>query len=479
MRQLCSHRRGFLHGCGQGCRCPGGKPNKGVNQLGGLLKVRRRLPTFIAVPTTAGTGSETTIAALITDQETHHKYAIMDLMLIPRYAVLDAELTVGLPPHITAATGMDALTHAVEAYLCWTYQSEGDHPLCAAGGGGSPDDLCQSGEGLSPMASDVTGPDESAPWPHSRPASPLPGRVWAMSTPSPTPWAACTTPPHGLANAVILPIVLEDYVGVLIGVRPKLWPAWQSWPASASPGNSPRKRPRPLLQSHTGQMNRRMGIPEPALTASRRRASPQGLVAWAGAEANPRLSGTCELCSPERYPGRDSRRYSEPRTIRGRAGQGMAYSHCARPCAGCTACARLCPVYRHQRGSGASGMTDQPPPLRDLRGVRPGLSAARGGSETETGAPCCPRVPRRAVAPAPSSIRGRAAPARCVSACAARRALAISRLPKSREVLASAWAEPGRKAHGEVRGLRPVPAGVPHWGPSPWRTPRKRGRAES
>ena len=93
------------------------RPTKEVNQLGGLLKVRRRIPTFIAVPTTAGTGSETTIAALITDPATHHKYAIMDLALIPRYAVLDAELTVGLPPHITAATGMDALTHAVEAYI--------------------------------------------------------------------------------------------------------------------------------------------------------------------------------------------------------------------------------------------------------------------------------------------------------------------------------------------------------------------------
>jgi len=92
-------------------------PNKTVNQLGGLLRVWKKIPPFIAVPTTAGTGSETTIAALITDSETHHKYAIMDLHLIPLYAVLDPELTVGLPPHITAATGMDALTHAIEGYI--------------------------------------------------------------------------------------------------------------------------------------------------------------------------------------------------------------------------------------------------------------------------------------------------------------------------------------------------------------------------
>lgn len=100
------------------------RPRMSVNKLGGLLRVLKRIPTFIAVPTTAGTGSETTIAALITDPETHHKYAIMDLCLIPRYAILDADLTVGLPPHITATTGMDALTHAIEAYLCWTYNTK-------------------------------------------------------------------------------------------------------------------------------------------------------------------------------------------------------------------------------------------------------------------------------------------------------------------------------------------------------------------
>ena len=99
------------------------KPKTSVNKLGGLLKVLKRIPPFIAIPTTAGTGSETTVAALITDTETHHKYAIMDLCLIPRYAILDSELTTGLPPALTAATGMDALTHAVEAYLCWTYNT--------------------------------------------------------------------------------------------------------------------------------------------------------------------------------------------------------------------------------------------------------------------------------------------------------------------------------------------------------------------
>lgn len=92
-------------------------PRKTVNQLGGMLKVHRKLPTLIAVPTTAGTGSETTVAALITDTVTHHKYALMSFPLIPHYAVLDATLTYTLPPRITSTTGVDALSHAVEAYI--------------------------------------------------------------------------------------------------------------------------------------------------------------------------------------------------------------------------------------------------------------------------------------------------------------------------------------------------------------------------
>lgn len=83
----------------------------------GILKVLRRLPVVIAVPTTAGTGSEVTLAAVITEPEKRHKYALMSFPLIPKYAVLDPALTYSLPPHLTATTGMDALTHAVEAYI--------------------------------------------------------------------------------------------------------------------------------------------------------------------------------------------------------------------------------------------------------------------------------------------------------------------------------------------------------------------------
>ena len=93
------------------------KPKQSVRKMRGYLKVHKKLPPFFAVPTTAGTGSETTLAAVVTDPETHEKNAICDTCLRPKYAVLDPTLTLGLPPHITSTTGMDALTHAVEAYI--------------------------------------------------------------------------------------------------------------------------------------------------------------------------------------------------------------------------------------------------------------------------------------------------------------------------------------------------------------------------
>ena len=92
-------------------------PKKPLSKLKGVLRVLRRIPTLIAIPTTAGTGSEVTLASVITDSEKKHKYTMNDFTLIPRYAVLDPTVTFSLPPHLTATTGMDALTHAVEAYI--------------------------------------------------------------------------------------------------------------------------------------------------------------------------------------------------------------------------------------------------------------------------------------------------------------------------------------------------------------------------
>lgn len=93
------------------------RPRLRVEKMEGILKICHALPLLIAVPTTAGTGSETTIAAVITDARTHHKYPIDDFALAPACAVLETDMTLGLPPFVTATTGMDALTHAVEAYI--------------------------------------------------------------------------------------------------------------------------------------------------------------------------------------------------------------------------------------------------------------------------------------------------------------------------------------------------------------------------
>jgi alcohol dehydrogenase len=90
---------------------------KPLRQLAGYLKGLRTPVKIYAVPTTAGTGSEVTVAAVISDPENHKKLVIVDPRMVPKMAALDPSLMTGLPPHITAATGIDALTHAVEAYV--------------------------------------------------------------------------------------------------------------------------------------------------------------------------------------------------------------------------------------------------------------------------------------------------------------------------------------------------------------------------
>lgn len=92
------------------------RPQKSLTKMGGLFKVRKKLPFLAAVPTTAGTGSEATLAAVIVDEKTKRKYAINDFVLIPHFALLVPDLTLSLPAFLTATTGMDTLTHAVEAF---------------------------------------------------------------------------------------------------------------------------------------------------------------------------------------------------------------------------------------------------------------------------------------------------------------------------------------------------------------------------
>ena len=91
--------------------------HKHPRELVGYFKGWRAPMPLYAVPTTAGTGSEVTVAAVVSDPETNRKLVIADTRLVPRMAALDPNLMVGLPPDVTAFTGMDALTHAIEAYI--------------------------------------------------------------------------------------------------------------------------------------------------------------------------------------------------------------------------------------------------------------------------------------------------------------------------------------------------------------------------
>ena len=111
--------------CGKAIAARIARPDRTIAELQGVLKVRsrRKVPVMWAIPTTSGTGSEATMAAVITDHETHRKKSINDMAIIPRVCVLDAGLTAGLPPDITAYTGMDALCHAVEAYTNNAYNT--------------------------------------------------------------------------------------------------------------------------------------------------------------------------------------------------------------------------------------------------------------------------------------------------------------------------------------------------------------------
>ena len=111
--------------CGKAIAARIARPDRTIAELQGVLKVRsrRKVPVMWAIPTTSGTGSEATMAAVITDHKTHRKKSINDMAIIPHVCVLDAGLTAGLPPDITAYTGMDALCHAVEAYTNNAYNT--------------------------------------------------------------------------------------------------------------------------------------------------------------------------------------------------------------------------------------------------------------------------------------------------------------------------------------------------------------------
>ncbi|MBE5735694.1 MAG: iron-containing alcohol dehydrogenase [Clostridiales bacterium] len=181
------------------------KPNQSVQKMKGLLKIRKKLPLLIAVPTTAGTGSEVTLAAVITDEKTHHKYPINDFNLIPKYAVLDYKTTLGLPPHLTSTTGLDALTHAVEAYIG---RSTTKYTRAKA-----EESIKLIHDNLLKVYQDGSDKDARANMLHASFCAGIAftrsyvGYVHAVAHSLGGKYGV----PHGLANAILLPYFLEDY----------------------------------------------------------------------------------------------------------------------------------------------------------------------------------------------------------------------------------------------------------------------------
>ena len=241
------------------------RPERSLSRLAGLLKVRRRVPPLIAVPTTAGTGSETTIAAVITGSD-HHKYAVSDLCLIPRYAILDPTLSVGLPPHITAETGMDALTHAVEAYLSRFYNTGMTRALAESAVVtifAHLERAYRDGASLEDRAAMLQASfDAGAAFTRASV-----GNVHAIAHTL----GGLYGTPHGLANAVLLPLVLDSRLARLAGLV-------------GLPGETKEARAKAFI-AEIRAMNARMGIPDHFDTI--REEDIPLMSKWASQEANP------------------------------------------------------------------------------------------------------------------------------------------------------------------------------------------------
>ena len=250
------------------------RPNKPITKMAGLFTVLKKIPPFIAVPTTAGTGSETTIAAVITEAETRHKYAIMDLNLVPRYAVLDPELTRGLPPKTTATTGMDALTHAIEAYICWTNRTPEVDRLAEEATVTVFKYLEKAyadGENMEARA-EMLMAAYKAGFAFTRAGV---GNVHAIAHTL----GGLYGVPHGLANAVILPIVLEDYGAAVYSRLARL-----SELTGVCTEGSEQEKTRAFI-AEIYAMNRRMGLPR-GIDCIKDEDIDQ-MVSWALKEANP------------------------------------------------------------------------------------------------------------------------------------------------------------------------------------------------
>ena len=250
------------------------KPRQSLSHMRGILKIHRRLPTLVAIPTTAGTGSETTLAAVITDSETRHKYPINDFPLIPHYAVLDPEVTRSLPRHVTATTGLDALTHAVEAYIgrSTTKDTRRDATEAVRLIFSNLDTACTHGDDMTARANML----QAAFLAGSAFTKSYVGYVHAVAHSL----GGKYNVPHGLANAVLLPFVLEDYGAAAWEPLRQLAVAAGLADAADSPQTGAEK----FIQA-IRDMRRRLDIPD-TIPELREADIPQ-LARYADKEANP------------------------------------------------------------------------------------------------------------------------------------------------------------------------------------------------
>ena len=250
------------------------RPGKSIPRMKGQLKVLKKIPVLAAIPTTSGTGSEATLAAVVTNGETREKYAINDHALIPRFAVLDPSLTQKLPPPITAQTGMDALCHAVEAYLGGSNTAQTRK-----------DSLAATQLIFENLHEAYTNGSNLAARKNMQTAAYLAGAAFTRAYVGNIHAVAHTlggqySTPHGLANAVIMPYVLDAYGAKIFGRLAELAAA-----AGIADKNMPAADNAARFIAAIRKMNRQMGIPD-KLTDLKREDIPL-LAGRALKEANP------------------------------------------------------------------------------------------------------------------------------------------------------------------------------------------------